>query len=139
MDAEWGPSLNDIRHTLAINGLASLPWGFSTGGIFLAYSGRPYTAQLGYDFNGDGTNNDRPEGVGKGTLQGDGFSKLDLFLAKDFTIAGTNHLILRVEAFNVFDTLNKTGFGSFVDTETFGVATSAFAPRTFQLSARFNF
>ena len=79
MDAEWGPALNDIRHTIAANAVAELPLGFTAGGIFLAYSGRPYTAQLGYDFNGDGTNNDRPQGVGKGTLTGKAFAKLDLF------------------------------------------------------------
>ena len=86
MDAEWGPALNDIRHTVAANAVAELPLGFSAGGIFLAYSGRPYTAQLGYDFNGDGTDNDRPHGVGKGTLTGKAFAKLDLFVNKEFRL-----------------------------------------------------
>lgn len=139
MDAEWGRALNDIQHTVAANGLLQLPWGFSTGGIFLAYSGRPFTAQAGYDRNGDGIINDRPPGVGKGTLEGDGFSKLDLFLAKTFSFSQRYRLMLRAECFNVFDTLNTTGFGTIVGTGTFEKATSAFAPRSFQLSTRFSF
>ena len=138
-DAEWGPALNDIRHTLAANAVVGLPVGFSAGGIFLAYSGRPYTAALGYDFNGDGTDNDRPQGVGKGTLKGDGFSKLDLFLDKAFHFGRSKKVTLRAEVFNALDRLNRTGYGNIVDTETYQVATSAGAPRSFQLSARFDF
>ena len=139
MDAEWGPALNDIRHTIAANAVAELPLGFTAGGIFLAYSGRPYTAQLGYDFNGDGTNNDRPQGVGKGTLTGKAFAKLDLFVNKEFRLAGQCKLNLRLEAFNALDRLNETEYGNLVDTETYQRATSAAAPRSLQVSARFEF
>jgi hypothetical protein len=139
MDAEWGPALNDIRHTVAANAVFELPLGFSAGGIFLAYSGRPYTAQVGYDLNGDGSDNDRPLGVGKGTLTGDAFRKLDLFLAKTFKFGGRYSVTLRAETFNALDTLNETAYGSIVGTETYGQATAAGAPRTFQLSTRFGF
>jgi hypothetical protein len=139
MAAEWGPALNDIRHTVAANAVLELPLGFSAGGIFLAYSGRPYTAQLGYDFNGDGTLNDRPQGVGKGTLAGDSFKKLDLFLAKTFRFGGRYSLIVRAEAFNALDTLNPTAYGNIAGTATYALATAAAPPRTFQLSARVGF
>jgi hypothetical protein len=139
MAAEWGPSLNDLRHTLAANGTVQLPWGFSVGGIFLAYSGRPYTAQLGYDYNGDGVINDRPPGVGKDTLTGDWFRELDLFLNKAFKFKERYQLIVRLEAFNVFDTLNKNNYGNIVGTNTYLIATGAFPPRQLQVSARFAF
>ena len=139
MDAEWGPSLNDIRHTIAANAVVQLPWGFSTGGIFLAYSGRPYTAQAGSDLNGDGSDNDRPPGVGKGTLEGESFSKLDLFVNKAFSFGRSYKVNVRLEAFNALDHLNPTAYGNIVETETYQVATSAAAPRSLQLSARFEF
>jgi outer membrane receptor protein involved in Fe transport len=139
MGAEWGPSLNDLRHVIASNATVRLPWGFSTGGIFVAYSGRPYTAYLGYDYNGDGVNSDRPQGVGKGTLTGTWFRQFDLFLNKTVRFNNRWHVVLRVEAYNVFDILNETGFGSTVGTATYGVATGARMPRTLQLSARLNF
>jgi hypothetical protein len=139
MDAEWGPALNDIRHTVAANAVVQLPLGFTTGGIFLAYSGRPYTAQVGVDLNGDGSDNDRPLGVGKGTLKGESFSKLDLFVNKAFSFGRSYKVNVRVEAFNALDRLNETAYGNLVDTETYQRATSAAAPRSLQLSARFEF
>ena len=139
LDAEWGPALNDIRHTIAANAVVGLPYGFSAGGIFLAYSGRPYTAALGFDFNGDGNDNDRPQGVGKNTLKGEPFAKLDLFVDKAIRFGRSYRVNLRLEAFNALDRLNRTAYGNLVDTETYQVATSAAAPRSFQLSARFDF
>ena len=138
MDAEWGYSLNDIRHTIAFNGLYYLPYGFSIGGIYLAYSARPYTAQLGYDYNGDGNANDRPAGIEKNTLRGKSFHKLDLFLGKTFRLSSL-YLILRAEAFNILNIRNVAGFGSVVDTLTYQIATAAYAPRVFQLSVRVSF
>ena len=139
LDAEWGPALNDIRHSVAANAVVGLPLGFTAGGIFLAYSGRPYTAALGFDANGDGSDNDRPQGVGKGTLTGNSFSKLDLFVDKAFRFGRSYRVNLRLEAFNALDRLNRTAYGNLVDTETYQLATSAAAPRSFQLSARFDF
>jgi hypothetical protein len=139
MAAEWGPSLNDIRHTIAANGTVQLPWQLSTGGILFAYSGRPYTAQLGYDYNGDGVISDRPPGVGKNTLTGTWFRQLDLFINKAIPLRAHTQVLLRLEAFNVFDTLNKTSFGNIVGTTTYGIATSAYGARSVQLAARFTF
>jgi hypothetical protein len=137
-DAEWGPSLNDIRHTIAFNGLYYLPWGFSVGGIYLAYSGRPYTAQLGFDLNGDGVANDRPAGEGKNSLRGEWFHKLDMFISKTFRFRSTG-FTLRADIFNVLNRRNQAGFGNILGTVTYQMATSAFDPRSFQLSARFSF
>jgi outer membrane receptor protein involved in Fe transport len=139
MAAEWGPSLNDLRHVISSNGTVQLPWGFSTGGIFFAYSGRPYTAYLGYDYNGDGANSDRPAGVGKNSLTGTWFRQLDVFVNKDLRLKSRLKLVLRIEAYNLLDTLNKTGFGSTVGSPTYQVPTSARMPRTMQVSARVTF
>jgi len=138
MDADWGYSLNDLRHTISFNGLYYLPYGFSLGGIYMAYSGRPYTAQLGYDYNGDGVSNDRPPGVGKNTLRGDWFHKLDFFISKSFKISSFA-LTLRADAFNILNIRNMGDYGNIVGTLTYKVATWAYDPRTFQLAARVSF
>jgi hypothetical protein len=135
---EWGYSLNHVRHAVAFNGLWYLPYGFSIGSIYVAYSGRPYTAQLGYDYNGDGNNNDRPDGIGKNTLIGDWYHKLDFFINKEFALKSTR-LILRAEVFNVLNRRNVYGYGNIIDTLTYGVATEAYDPRILQLSARISF
>ncbi|MGQ9647489.1 MAG: TonB-dependent receptor [Thermodesulfobacteriota bacterium] len=137
MDAEWGYSLNDLRHVFALNGVYYLPYGFSVGGIFIAYSGRPYSASLGYDYNGNGVF-DRPLGMGKNTLRGkDWFKKLDLFVAKSFSLR-RYQLSFRLDAFNVLNSLNVGGYGSTVDTLVYQLATYAYSPRELQLSVRFS-
>ena len=138
MAAEWGYSLNDLRHVLSINGLYYLPLGVSIGGIYIAYSGRPYTAQLGSDYNGDGTNNDRPVGVGKDTLRGEWYQKLDMFISKEFRINSTR-LTLRADAFNILNIRNITDYGNILNTLTYQIAQTAYDPRTIQLAARFSF
>jgi len=44
--------------------------------------GQPWTTRLGYDFNGDGKNSDRPAGVGRNTNDGPKYKNISLRLTK---------------------------------------------------------
>jgi hypothetical protein len=72
---EWAPSAFDLRHVFSMTYLYTPPtWhaegyakaaaavvnGWTFSGITSVYSGSPVNVEIGYDWNGDGINNDRP-------------------------------------------------------------------------------
>ncbi len=77
---EWGPARNDIRHRLFAMFNTPLPKGFRTTVNLRYQSGSPYTITTGLDNNGDGLINDRPVGVGRNSVRGDGQINADLRL-----------------------------------------------------------
>jgi hypothetical protein len=73
--AERGPALTDARHSFfGILNLRAYK-GVRVGGVFHAESALPYNITTGFDNNGDGVVNDRPNGVernsGRGSAQWD--------------------------------------------------------------------
>lgn len=73
---EWGPSAFDLRHVFSFSYVYTPPeWhaegaakaaaavvnGWTISGITSVYSGTPINVEIGYDWNGDGIGNDRPE------------------------------------------------------------------------------
>lgn len=73
---EWGPSAFDLRHVFSFTYVYNPPtWhaegyakaaaavvnGWTFAGITSVYSGSPINVEIGYDWNGDGIANDRPE------------------------------------------------------------------------------
>lgn len=73
---EWGPSAFDLRHVFSFSYVYTPPeWhaegaakaaaavvnGWTISGITSVYSGTPINVEVGYDWNGDGIANDRPE------------------------------------------------------------------------------
>lgn len=65
MEAEWGYARGHERYRLVLSGIFHAPWGLTVAPIYEYGSGQPWTHRLGYDFNGDGKNSDRPSGVGR--------------------------------------------------------------------------
>ena len=63
IDAEYGRSHADERYRLVLTGIFHLPWELRVAPIYEYGSGQPWNHRLGYDFNGDGKNSDRPAGV----------------------------------------------------------------------------
>jgi hypothetical protein len=56
----WGPADFGRTHTFVLSGRGDLPFGLSSGGLLRLTSGRPWTATVNGDANGDGRiNNDR--------------------------------------------------------------------------------
>jgi hypothetical protein len=104
--AEWSYSKNDIRHSVNVNALADLPWGFTAGAIMFARTGAPYTAVIGFDTQNDANDdNDRAiingQVVGRNTFRQPAFFDLDLRLIKAFAFASGREIELIAEAFNV--------------------------------------
>jgi hypothetical protein len=100
IEAEYGRARGDERYRAVLSGIFHAPFGLTVAPIFEYGSGQPWTHRLGYDFNGDGKNSDRPAGVGRNTEDGPKFMSLSLRLAKGFAIAG-NQLEVIAEAFNL--------------------------------------
>jgi hypothetical protein len=100
IEAEYGRARGDERYRTVLSGIFHVPFGLTVSPIFEYGSGQPWTHRLGYDFNGDGKNSDRPAGVGRNTEDGPKFMSLALRLTKAFTIAG-NQLEVIAEGFNL--------------------------------------
>lgn len=69
-DAEWGPSVQDVRHRM--NAMLNVPFvaGIRLNANAFAQSATPYNIITGVDSNADGVVNDRPAGVGRNAARG---------------------------------------------------------------------
>jgi hypothetical protein len=106
LKAEYGRSRSDERYHIVLTGVFHLPWEMQIAPIYEYGSGQPWNHRLGYDFNGDGKNSDRPSGVGRNSEDGPAFRQLALRLTKGFRLVGEQRLEVIAEAFNVFNTTN---------------------------------
>lgn len=78
---EWGPSAGDVRHRASLM-MSLAPLSRVRLSMNLrASSARPYTVTTGLDDNGDTVINDRPAGVERNTLRGDGSLGADVRLS----------------------------------------------------------
>ena len=106
IETEYGRGRGDERYRIVLSGVFHLPIGFMLSPIYEYGSGQPWTHRLGYDFNGDGKNSDRPVGVGRNTMDGPPFRQLSLRLTKGFAIGGFGQLEAIAEGFNVTNVTN---------------------------------
>jgi len=72
-------------------------------------------------------------------IRGPGFARTDLSFFKNFAIAGTQQLQLRVEFFNLFNQERFGQPGNQIGTPTFGVITTAEDGRIVQLGIKYTF
>ena len=82
--AEWGPSSRDSRHRLFAMAGLGLPYGMRLMTMSIVSSAGPYTIATGFDANGDGVANDRPDGVGRNTERGAASWNVNARLSKAF-------------------------------------------------------
>lgn len=142
-DDEYGLSLNDRLHVVAVNGLVRLPWRIDVAPVLFLSSGQPLNVTTGRDDNGDTIFNDRPAGYRRNSERTDGYSQLDLSVSREFAVGGAR-VIARGDVFNVFNTVNYSGFFNFgasgVRPDEAGTLafqpTVAGPPRQFQFSVR---
>lgn len=155
MEAEYGRARGAERYRFVVSGVFHAPWGFTIAPIYEYGSGQPWTRRLGYDFNGDGKNSDRPTGVGRNEQDGPPFRQLSLRLTKGFALP-MGQLEAIAEVFNVtnvtnYDVQSIVG-GEFLSGPTaanaalpavrnprFGQFTSTLPAREFQLGVRWVF
>jgi hypothetical protein len=150
LDGSWGYSNRDQEWKGVINGVWDTPWwGLGISGAFRYFSGSPFNATAGVDFNNDGeANTDRPtvngEHFERNSFRQPDFYSLDMRLSKSFGL-GPGDLAVFVECFNCSDAENRfitntvwgtaqtprAGFGS--DRDSVGT------PRTLQLGLRYDF
>jgi hypothetical protein len=117
---------------------------FTLGTIVRLESGSPYNLTTGRDLNRDGSATDRPAGVGRNTLQGPGAARVDLRLSKQFALASEKgerppRITISADAFNVFNTVNYSGFVGNMSSPFFGLPVSSRPARRVQLMLRFSF
>lgn len=165
VDADYGPSAYVQRHRVAWSGVFVLPLDVRVGTILSWASPLPYTITAGRDLNRDLTNNDRPEGVGRGSgglapelgpintwraanglqaisdedLNGANSFNWDLRLSRGFQVGRGLRLEGLLEVFNVSNRVNYGRFVSNARLATLGQPTVAGDPRQVQLGARVTF
>jgi hypothetical protein len=138
---EWGPTDFDVRHRLNI--LATVDagsWGkFGASGKFS--SAPPFTLTAGEDLFHTGLSNARPPGVDRNSLRGSGFSTVDMKWSHELPVAmgKANGLSLSLDAFNVFNHPNFSGYVGNVRSPLYLNPTVAGLGRRFQLSIEATF
>src|SRR5207245_1413840 len=165
-NAERGRGNADIRHRFVFSGvwdinyakslqnaaLKALLSGYQFSTIATVQSGRPYTATVGGDPNGDGnTRTDRPPSVGRNTIDGPSFAAVDIRFTRDIRLYRERlGLKLMFEGFNL---TNRANFSSitasqysfsgvtkvFTPVATFLLPTATLDPRILQLAAKVTF
>ena len=82
--AEWGPSMQDVRHRFFGMVNFGVPMGMRLGVFTQGQSASPYNVITGFDTNGDTVVNDRPEGTGRNSARGSGSWNLNARLSKSY-------------------------------------------------------
>ncbi len=106
MESEWGYARGHERYRIVLSGVFHAPWGLTVAPIYEYGSGQPWTHRLGYDFNGDGKNSDRPAGVRRNEQSGPPFRQLSLRVTKSFGFGGFGQFQAIAEAFNLTNVTN---------------------------------
>jgi hypothetical protein len=156
IEQEYGYARGHERYRIVLSGVFHAPWGLQVAPIYEYGSGQPWTHRLGYDFNGDGKNSDRPSGVGRNEESGPPFRQLSLRVTKAFNAGGFGRFEAIAEAFNItnvtnYDVQSVTG-GQFLSGPTaanpaapavanprFGQYGATLPSREFQLGVRWLF
>jgi hypothetical protein len=143
MGSEWSRSNRDRRHVLRALGNVRVRKWFQTGFVMSAGTGAPYNLITGRDENQDGMANDRPSGVARNSLQGPGWVRLDVRLAREFSLSGKNgdgpRIAVTVDAFNVLNHVNYRSYVGNLSSPFFGMPVSAQPARRIQSGLRFTF
>jgi len=82
--SEWGRSTNDQRHRISGSLNIQAPWNLRFNFQQVGWnSGRPYNITTGTDLNGDGSNNDRPDGLARNSGTGPNtFNPMNMTITK---------------------------------------------------------
>lgn len=156
LNGEYGRSRADEEYRVVMSGVFRLPMDFTLAPILEYGSGQPWNHILGYDFNGDGKNSDRPEGVKRNSMEGPEYKSVSLRLTKAFRLGNGGDLELIAEAFNLFNwtnydvtSVNNAEFfagptlanpaAQYIANPDFGTYRATLDPREIQLGMRYRF
>jgi hypothetical protein len=165
-DADWSRSTDFQRHTLRLNGLWRLPFGFNVAGAYFFGSGNYYASSIAANpFGQSGQNRyvtsavsipsdvqnrfDGPTSfavgdvVPRNALKGEALHKMDIRASKDIPFPGGIKLGLIAEVFNVFNHANYGDYNAQINSTTFGQPrqnlATAYLPRVAQLAFKITF
>jgi len=126
-DAEKGPASFDRRHrgVVSVHYAPDFLWGFELGGTGTFESGLPLNPTISINsgaltaagplspqsVNGSGASNRAPWDTRNGFRQTDR-KTVDMRVSKAFNLGGRKQLVALWEAFNIFNTINYTTFGT---------------------------
>jgi hypothetical protein len=167
LEQEWGPAANDVRHRLNISFNNQIVKNLAVGINLGMNTANPYTIRTGLDNNGDLIYNDRPAGVGRNTLRASNQFNLNMNIGynwqfgppvggppnigvfvggggaapevRTFDQPARFRVGVFVQANNLTNHANYSGYSGVMTSPFFGQATSASAPRRLELGARFGF
>jgi hypothetical protein len=154
-DAEWGPSLQDIRHRLQANVFLPPVRGFRLSVNGLVYqSGAPYNITTGRDDNHDLVINDRPldasrSVIGRNSARGAArWGDLSMRLGRGFAFGRRSpergappggNLEFFAQADNVLNRVNFTNYAGTMTSRLFGQPTAAAQARRVQVGMQLRF
>lgn len=165
---EAGDHPLDTPHNLSVSASTMLPFEIQLSGIAKALSGPPFKVQAGPDLDGDSVaTGDRPRGlpptIGRGDvsqqlalintfrqsigLQPIDASRLGLFpyftldmrATKAFSFADHHRMEVFLEAFNLTNHVNLSGYNGNMNTNSFLIPSSARPARQMQWGLRYSF
>ncbi len=105
--AEYGRSRADERVRFVTSAVLKLPARVTLAPIFEYGSGQPWNKRLGYDYNGDGKNSDRPAGEPRFNQDGPTYASLNLRATYRLRLGDRASADLIAEAFNLFNRINN--------------------------------
>jgi len=160
----WGPIAGDQRQTLNTSAIYQLKWGFQVAGLFRVGSGSSYAVTAGSTpFLNGGANRtylatktvyDNPifnhpsiapgyDTVDRNSFYGRAIYRFDGRLQKTFPIRERYKIILLGEGFNFLNHPNYGSYATDITLSSFATPSQntslSYAPREFQLAARFEF
>jgi hypothetical protein len=141
-DAEWGTAGDFQRHTVRVNGIYRMPWGFSLAGLFRYGSGTYSSINAGINPLGTGSNRIRRDltQIQRNTFLGDPYQSLDLRISKEFPLVRNVRLTAMAEVFNLYN-YERYGYNLLETSPTFGTRNSSAGqqPRSVQLAFKLSF
>jgi hypothetical protein len=126
-----GPTNEDRRHVVAIDGSYLLPWDFQVSGLWRYYSPLPYSVSSRFVVFA------RPEP--RNSRRGDNEYNMDLRVGKNFKLSGRMAAGIFWEMFNVFNTDNFQAYQGSLESSSFGLPSRALPKRRQQFGFRFDF
>jgi hypothetical protein len=136
LNEDQGPTYNDIRHNLVVNGAATLRYQIQVAGILTARSALPWTVTSSVSRDVD-VFQDRPEP--RNSRRGDPYCSLDMRIAKAFRLGGRRSATVLLELYNAANVSNLAGYVTALESAQFGQPNLALDPRRVQLGFRVDF
>lgn len=135
-DEDKGPTDNDVRHALTVNGFSTLPAGIQLSAIVAYRSALPYSVTTSLQLDTDDFP-DRPEP--RNSRRGDSFFSLDARLSKVIRFTRRRSVTGFVEMFNVTNAVNLRSYVGVLGSSLFGQPTAALEKRRTQVGFRVDF